>query len=120
MRQRWSIARFLLLALLLRAFAPLWGGLAASPSALVPFLGDVCSAAQGFDHSGPDGAPAPSHARADHCLLCGGVGMVPPSAEFRFAARASGIVALAEPSAAQPRPFTYGGFQFLATAPPRA
>jgi hypothetical protein len=122
MRKQWSIARFLLFALLLRAFAPLLGELTASPSAVSPFLGDLCSAAQTIDHpeQRDGGAPATSHARGDHCVLCGGVGMVPPSAEFRLATRASGIVALAESLAAGSPPSTYAGFQFLATAPPRA
>jgi hypothetical protein len=120
MRKQWTIGRFLLLALLVRAFAPLWGELSA-PSPL-PFDVEICSAGHAFGQQGhpANDSPGSSPAAGDHCLLCGGVGMVPPTAEIRFAVRSLAAVSGEATVVARPRPVAYAGFQFLANAPPFA
>jgi len=116
------LSRWLLLALFVRALTPLLAPVSEPGYAMAPLIADICSASHVLaPSSGDDGGKlAPAHDRGDHCLICGGVGMAPPSAEFRFSGTGDSVPLQAPWSALPTLPSTYGGFQFQSHAPPVA
>ncbi|OIQ95542.1 hypothetical protein GALL_225110 [mine drainage metagenome] len=114
------IARIALLAILVQALTPLWAGVIGTEAK--QFV-EICSVA-GLKLVQVDGGrhqKTPSSKSAcDHCPLCGGTGVAPPTGSHDLACSKPAVRYLGFANIALARPPSYPGHQFLSQAPPLA